>query len=190
MISDPVSLFDGAPDADGAAAVVLTTLDRAADMVPDPIEIAGSSVATDTLALQDREDMLYLKAANLSAHRAYGQAGIAPDDVDLFELHDAFTILSVLSLEAAGFSERGQGWKWSERGGESIGILGKLPLSTFGGLKSRGNPAGASGVYQAVEACMQLRGTAGDNQVLHAQLAVIQNLGGLGCTAVTHVLRR
>jgi acetyl-CoA C-acetyltransferase len=190
MIADPVNLFDSAPDADGAAAVILTTSQRAVDMVPHPIEIIGSSLATDTLALQDREDILYLKSANLSAYRAYTQAGIKPEDVDLAELHDAFTILSALSLEAAGFAERGQGWKWAQNNGEAISLTGKLPLSTFGGLKSRGNPAGASGIYQAVEACLQLRGAAGDNQVPDAECALIQNLGGLGSTAVSHILQR
>jgi acetyl-CoA C-acetyltransferase len=107
-------------------------------------------------------------------------------DIDLFELHDAFTILSALTLEAAGFAERGQGWKLAKDG--QIGLGGELPLCTFGGLKSRGNPVGATGVYQAVEAALQLRGAAGANQVADARVALIQNIGGFGSTAITHIL--
>jgi acetyl-CoA C-acetyltransferase len=187
MIADPVSLFDNAPDADGAAAVILTSLNRAADMVPLPVRITGSMAATDTLTLHDRSDMLYLKAANISAYKAYARANITAKDVDLFELHDAYTVLSALTLEATGFAERGEGWKLAQSG--ALGLTGALPISTFGGLKARGNPAGATGVYQAVEACLQLRGQAGANQVADAKTALIQNLGGLGSTAITHVLQ-
>ena len=187
MIADPVTLFDSAPDADGAAAVVLTAANRAADMVPQPVRITGSAVATDTLALHDRADLLFLKAANRSAHKAFSQAGIVPGDVNLFELHDGFTILAALTLEAAGFAGRGQGWKMAAD--TIIGLRGSLPISTFGGLKARGNPVGATGVYQAVEACLQLRGEAGANQVANARTGLIQNLGGLGSTAITHVLQ-
>jgi acetyl-CoA C-acetyltransferase len=187
MISDPVSLFDSAPDADGSAAVVLTSAERAVDMVPQPVRIAGSAGATDRLALHDRSEMLSLNAANLSAYRAYAQAGISPEDVDLFELHDSYTILAALTLEATGFAGRGEGWKLAKDG--AIGLAGSLPVSTFGGLKSRGNPVGATGVYQAVEACLQLRGAAGANQVQDARTALIQSLGSLGSTAITHVLQ-
>lgn len=187
MISDPVGLFDSAPDADGAAAVILTSAERAADLVPQPVRITGSAAATDRFALQERPDMLFLSAANRSAYAAYAQAGISPTDADLFELHDGFTILAALTLEATGFAERGQGCRLAQEG--QIGLQGSLPISTFGGLKSRGNPAGASGVYQAVEAVLQLRGLAGANQVANAQTALIQSLGGLGSTAITHVLQ-
>ncbi|MBZ0278765.1 MAG: thiolase domain-containing protein, partial [Anaerolineae bacterium] len=154
MVSEPVSLFDGAPDADGAAAVILTAAQTASDMVPQPVRITGSAAATDTFTLHDRQDMLYLQAAHLSTYKAYAQAGIQPGDVNLFELHDAFTILSAVTLEATGFAERGQGWTLARD--NAITLTGKLPISTFGGLKARGNPAGATGVYQAVEACLQL----------------------------------
>lgn len=187
LIADPVNLFDGAPDADGAAALVLTSAQRAADMIPNPVRVAASAVATDTLALHDRQDFLYLNAAHISAYKAYRQAGLTPPDIDLFELHDAFTVLSALTLEAAGFAERGEGWKPAQDG--TIRLTGALPISTFGGLKSRGNPAGAAGVYQAVEACLQLRGEAGMNQVPEARIAMIQNLGGIGSTAITHILQ-
>jgi acetyl-CoA C-acetyltransferase len=189
MVANPVNLFDGAPDADGAAALVLTSAERAVDMVSQPVRIAGSAVATDTLALQDRSDLLCLSAVTNSTQRVFQQAGITAQHVDLFELHDAFTILSTLTLEAAGFAERGKGWKLASDSGALIGLQGELPISTFGGLKARGNPAGAVGVYQAAEASLQLRGKAGENQIHGAQIALIQNVGGLGSTVVTHVLR-
>jgi acetyl-CoA C-acetyltransferase len=187
MISDPVSLFDNAPDADGAAAVIITSANRAVDMVPLPVRISGSAAATDTLTLHDRSDLLYLKAANISAHKAFARAGITAKDVNLFELDDAYTILSALTLEATGFAARGEGWKLAQN--NSIGLKGSLPISTFGGLKARGNPVGATGVYQAVEAVLQLRGNAGANQVENAKTALIQNLGGLGSTAIAHILQ-
>jgi acetyl-CoA C-acetyltransferase len=101
-------------------------------------------------------------------------------------VHDAFTIMSALSLEACGFARRGEGWRMAQEG--EIGILGRLPLSTMGGLKSRGHPVGATGVYQVVEAVQQLRGEAGDNQVPGARLGMTQNIGGSGATILTHIL--
>ncbi len=187
MISDPVTLFDGAPDADGAAAVILTSAERAADLVPQPIHIAASAAATDTLTLHDRADLLDFEAVRLSFEKAISQAAITRDDIDVFELHDAFTIISALTLEAAGFAARGEGWKIAAD--QKIGLIGELPLSTFGGLKSRGNPVGATGIYQAVEATLQLRGAAGANQVPDARIAMIQNMGGLGSTVITHILK-
>lgn len=186
MISDPVSLFDSAPDADGAAAVILTAADRAADLVPQPVEILASAAASDTLALHERANVLELNAARASVDKALRQANAARRDIDLFELHDAFTILSTLALEAAGFAEPGQGWRLAKDG--EIGLTGALPISTFGGLKSRGNPVGATGIYQAVEATLQLRGAAGANQVPEARVAMIQSIGGLGSTVFTHIL--
>ncbi len=185
MIADPVSLFDSAPDADGAAALILTSAERAGDLVPQPIRITGSSAASDTLALHDRADLFALNAVTVSTNKALAQASIEGGAINLFELHDAFTILSVLTLEAAGFAARGEGWKLASQ----IGLDGTLPISTFGGLKSRGNPVGATGIYQAVEAVLQLRGQAGANQVANARTAMIQSVGGLASSVVTHLLQ-
>jgi acetyl-CoA C-acetyltransferase len=187
MIADPVSLFDSAPDGDGAAAVLLTSAERAADLVPQPVLITGSAVASDTVALHDRADLLHLRAVGAATEKALHQAGIAHDDLDLIELHDAFTILTALTLEAAGFAQRGQGWRFAAE--NLIGLTGKLPISTFGGLKSRGNPVGATGVYQAVEAALQLRGAAGINQVPEARIAMLVSIGGMGNTAIAHILQ-
>ncbi len=188
MIADPVSLFDSAPDGDGAAAVVLVNSELAADLVPRPISIRGSAVATDSLMLQDRADPLALSAVANSTAQCLDQAGLAPTELDALELHDAFTILTALSLEAIGFSDRGRGWEWARAEGASIAPHGELPLSTFGGLKSRGNPGGASGIYQAVEAVRQLNGQAGENQVPDARHILIQSIGGLGATVASHIL--
>lgn len=188
MVAKPVSLFDQAPDADGAAAVVLVAGASAVDMVPKPVRILSSAVATDTFAVHDRSDLLWFNAVALSTQKAFNAANLQHADIDLVELHDAFTIATTLILESAGFMDRGTGWTMADNGGEAIGLSGKLPISTFGGLKSRGNPAGATGVYQVVEATMQLRGQAGDNQVDGAQTALVQNLGGMATTAVSHIL--
>lgn len=188
QIASPVSLFDAAPGGDGAAAVIVTRHERAQDMVPQPIRILGSAVSTDTLALHDRKKLLWLEAAAQSAQRAMQSAGVSHEDIDLFELHDSFTVMAALSLEAAGFAEPGQGWQMAKD--EEIGRNGRIPISTFGGLKARGNPAGATGVYQIVEVTKQLRGQAGDNQIADAKIGMAQNLGGSGATAVTHVLAR
>lgn len=186
MIADPVSLFDSAPDADGAAAIILTSRERAADLVSTPVRVVGSGAATDTLALAERRDPLWFSAVERSTALALARAGVTRDQIDLFELHDSFTIVAALSLEAAGFAERGTGWKMAADG--RLSLAGALPISTFGGLKSRGNPVGATGVYQAVEATLQLRAAAGANQVADAQIALIQSLGGLASSAFTHVL--
>ena len=137
--------------------------------------------------LQERDDLLWLSAVEKSVTQALSQANLTHSDIDLFEVHDAYTILSSLSLEASGFAKKGEGWKLAQSG--EISINGNLPISTFGGLKSRGNPAGASGIYQAVEAVMQLRNIANENQVNEANTAMIQSIGGLASTVVTHILQ-
>jgi acetyl-CoA C-acetyltransferase len=187
LVAEPVNLFDMAPLADGAAAVIVTGRDRAMDMVPKPVLIAGSALATDSVALHDRRDPLWLEAAEKSARRALTMADVTPDDVDLFELHDSYTVLSALALEACGFAGRGRGWQLARDG--EIGRDGRIPISTCGGLKARGNPIGATGLYQIVEVVRQLRGEAGDCQVAGARIGMAQNLGGSGATAVTHVLK-
>jgi acetyl-CoA C-acetyltransferase len=189
FVSEPLNMFDVAPNADGAAAILLTRPDLLPEQFSHPlVRITGSSTVIDTLALHDRPDPLIFNAARVSFERACAQAGKIPADADLFELYDAYSIYGALSLEAAGYAERGKGWEWSANG--DMGLAGKLPISTFGGLKARGNPGGATGVYQAIEATLQLRGQAGENQVENARVAVVQALGGPASTAVTHILER
>jgi acetyl-CoA C-acetyltransferase len=188
MVADPISVLDSAPICDGAAAVVLARSDSLNGSGPRAVKIAASTVATDTLALHERQHPLWLKAVELSSQQAYTQAKVSPQDIDLFELHDAFSIIAPMSLEAAGLAERGTG-VYVARDGE-IGIRGRVPISTMGGLKARGHPIGATGVYQIVEAVEQLRGEAGANQVPGARVAMAQSLGGVAATAVTHILKR
>lgn len=188
VIADPLRLYDMAPYADGAAAVILTTPERARDLPHPLVAVRGSMGAIDTLALHDRPDPLAFEAAYHSLHRACDMAGIAPGEVDLFELDDAYSIYAVLSLEAAGFAPRGEGWRLAENNG--LSLRGRLPILTLGGSKARGNPLGATGVYQIVEAALQLRGEAGPNQVPQARRALVQNLAGPAASAFTHVLER
>lgn len=189
MVSEPVNMFDAAPNADGAAALVLTRRDLLPSNLPNPlVRIAGSATASDTLALHDRKDMLYFEAAQLSTGRAMKQASLTLDQIDLFEYHDIFSIYAALALEAVGFAIRGQGWKLAAEG--HLSLTGRIPCATLGGLKARGFPGGATGVYQAVEAAQQLRGQAEANQIPGATYALIQSLGGPASTAVTHILER
>ena len=145
-------------------------------------------MGTDALAVHDRRDPLVLDGAVLSTRRAYEQAGVGPQDIDLFELHDAFGIMAALSLEAAGFADKGGGLRLALEG--EIEIEGRVPVATMGGLKARGHPVGATGVYQVVEVVQQLRGLAEANQVPDARLGMAQNIGGSGATVVTHILER
>lgn len=189
MVSDPLNMFDMAPNADGAAALVLTRRELLPSEFPHPlVMIAGSAAASDTLALHDRKDMLFFDTAQLSAGKAMKQAGVILDDIDLFEYHDVFSVYAALQLEAVGFAVKGKGWKLAADG--EIGLKGKIPCATMGGMKARGFAGGAAGVYQAVDAVTQLRGRAEANQIPNAKTALIQCLGGPASTAVSHVLQR
>jgi acetyl-CoA C-acetyltransferase len=186
MVSEPINLLDASPTGDGAAAVLIIPVERKQLKQSRIIKIIASASATDYLAVHDRKDPLWLAAAEKSASKAYAQAGITPKEIDLFELHDAFSIMSALSLEACGFASRGQAPRLGlER---EIEIHGRIPISTMGGLKARGHPVGATGVYQIVEVVKQLRGEAGPNQVEKARIGMAQNIGGSGATILTHIL--
>jgi acetyl-CoA C-acetyltransferase len=128
------------------------------------------------------------RAAEISVRKAYQQANVTLQDVNLFELHDSCTVLAAMSLEAAGYAQKGRGVTFAARGG--IGRDGVIPISTLGGLKGQGDAGGATGVYQIVEVVQQLRGCAGANQIANARLGMAQNLGATGATAVTHILTR
>lgn len=188
MICDPINLLDASPTGDGAAALVLVPLDSLKSNTRPRIAIAGSTAATDSIAVHDRKDGLWLSAAYTSARKAYGQAGVQPEDIDLFELHDAFSIMAALSLEACGFAERGQGPRLALNG--EICPAGRVPIATRGGLKARGHPVGATGVYQIVEIVQQLREEAGANQIKDPRIGMAQNIGGSGSNIVTHILKR
>lgn len=181
-VADPVTLFDASPVGDGAAALLLVPVEKATGAV----RVIGSASATDTLGIHDRQDPIWLKAAETSATRAYEQAGLGPEDIDLFELHDAFSIMAALSLEACGFAPPGEGVRLAQEG--QIKSSGRIPIATMGGLKARGHPVGATGLYQLVEATLQLRASAGEAQIEGVKTAMTQNIGGSGATVVTHIL--
>ncbi len=189
IISSPINLLDASPIGDGAAAVYIVPVEsiNKGNRVKKMISIAGSASATDTLAVHDRRRVTWLAAAQKSAQSAYSQADIAPKQIDLFELHDAFSIMAVLSLEACGFVEEGQGPRLGLDG--EIYPGGKIPIATLGGLKARGHPVGATGIYQIVELVQQLRGSAGKAQIADAKVGMAQNIGGSGATVLTHILK-
>ena len=189
MVASPINVMDASPVGDGAAALLLVPFDVAQTKSPHAVvEVAASSAATDSIAVHARKDALWLSAAANSAREAYSQAGISYNAIDLFELHDAFSIMAALSLEACGFAERGRGPQLAVEG--KIGIKGEIPISTMGGLKARGHPVGATGLYQIAEAVTQLRHQAGANQVENARWAMTQNIGGSGSNIFTHIFKR
>ena len=188
MIHDPIRLLHCSPICDGAAAVILAPTEVARAFTSQPVQILASSAATDRFRLEDRDDPLRLEASQLSAQRAFLQANLNHQDVSFFEVHDAFSIMACLQLEAVGFAGQGEAWRLAADG--EIAPRGRIPIATMGGLKARGHPVGATGVYQLVEAYLQLAGLAGPNQVADAEVALLQNIGGTGSTVVNHVLRR
>jgi acetyl-CoA C-acetyltransferase len=191
MVADPINLLDASPMGDGAAALYIVPADSFHPVEWNngrpPIWIAGSGSATDTVAVHDRREPTWLSAAYESAIKAYKQAGVKPSDIDFFELHDAFSIMAALSLEACGFADRGHGPRLGLEG--EIFPKGKLPVATMGGLKARGHPVGATGIYQIVEAVLQLRCEAGPNQIEGARIGMAQNIGGSGSSIITHILK-
>jgi acetyl-CoA C-acetyltransferase len=189
MIATPVNLLDASPIGDGAAAAIIVPAERVRSLPGRPrIVVAGSASATDTIAVHSRKDPLFLSAAYLSSKRAYEMAGVGIEHIDLFELHDAFSIMSALSLEACGFAERGQGPRLG-LDNEIRLAGGRIPICTRGGLKARGHPVGATGMYQIVEVVQQLRGECGQGQVDGAKIGMAQNIGGSGATILTHIFK-
>jgi len=188
MVATPINLMDASPTGDGAAAVVIVPAEKVAALSGRPrITVAGSASATDSIAVHSRKDPLFLSAAYQSSKRAFEMAGVTKDDIDVFELHDAFSIMAALSLEACGFAERGKGVRLGLD--NEIHTKGRLPICTRGGLKARGHPVGATGVYQIVEVAQQLRGECGETQVDGAKIGMAQNIGGSGATIITHILK-
>jgi len=188
MVATPINLLDASPTGDGAAAVIIVPAEKVASVNGRPrVTVAGSASATDSIAVHSRKDPLFLSAAYQSSRRAYEMANVGSKDIDVFELHDAFSIMSALSLEACGFAERGQGVRLGLD--NEISPKGRLPVCTRGGLKARGHPVGATGMYQIVETVQQLRGECGETQVDGAQIGMAQNIGGSGATILTHILK-
>jgi acetyl-CoA C-acetyltransferase len=187
-IAEPLRMYDCCPVSDGAAAVVLCAAERAKDFPHPMVRIAGFGQATDTHAVHQREDPLDLKAVRLAAQAAFKMAGLKPKDIQVAELHDAFTILEIVESEQAGFFPVGKGHLALEKGETRLG--GKLPINPSGGLKARGHPVGATGVAQVTELTWQLRGQAGEHQVPNASNGFCCNFGGFGNNVLAFVLSR
>jgi acetyl-CoA C-acetyltransferase len=188
MVADPLSVFDCAPISDGAASVVLCSEYYAKSHGYDPIFIVGWGSATDTVALASRASLLSCNANRLASGKAYTMAGITPHDIDIAEVHDAFSITHVMALEDLGFYPQGKaGFVFDDI------LAGKkscVVSNPSGGLKARGHPAGASGVAQLCEIVWQLRGNAGGRQVVGARYGLTQSMGGCGTNAVVHILSK
>lgn len=188
MIADPLRLYYACPISDGAAAVVLCSMEKAKKFTDKPVRIAGFGHATDVQTLQEREDPAVLKSVKLASQQAFKMAKLEPKDIDVIETHDAFEILEIVQSEDAGFFEKGKGYLAVERGVTALD--GELPINPSGGLKAKGHPVGATGVAQIVELVWQLRGEAGERQVKDPKKAFACNFGGFGNNTVIHILER
>lgn len=188
MIADPLRMFDCSPISDGAAAVVLAPAEIAKKYTDTPVYVKASAQASGTISLHDRPDITTLDSTVVAANRAYRMAKVAAKDIDFAEVHDCFTIAEICAIEDLGFAKKGEGGKATEEGMTSIG--GKIPVNPSGGLKACGHPVGATGVKQAVEITLQLRGEAGKRQINGAEIGLAHNVGGSGGTAVVHIFGR
>ena len=182
MEAAPIHMMECAGIGDGAAAIVLVPADDTG------VEVAGSAIATDYTSISQRPDPMAMDAIRKAADRAYAMAGITANDVSIAEVQDDFTINGVLGIEGIGLAKVGEGAKLVSS--EEFANGEKLPINTFGGLKARGNPLGATGLYQVAEVVLQLRGDAGDHQIEGAKYGVAQNAGGMASICAVNVLRR
>lgn len=185
-VSDPLKLFDCSPITDGAAAVVLTTKEKAKGK--KYIEIAASEQASDTLSLSNRRSITKLEATEIASRNLYRKTGISPSQLDFVEVHDCFTIAEIMAMEDLGLYEKGKAAEAVENG--ETRLSGKIPVNPSGGLKSKGHPVGATGVAQAVEAYKQLTGEAGKRQIENAELGLAHNVGGSGATAIVTLFKK
>ena len=185
MVADPLRLYDFCPITDGSAALLLVPAEQASQYTEQPVFVRGIAGATDTHVVHERPQLTHMGAVEESAKAAYAMADADPADVDVAELHDMFTILEFLQLEALGFAAEGTAWELAQDGRTHRD--GTLPVNTSGGLKSKGHPLGATGVAQIYELYEQLRGTAGDRQVA-ADVGLACNVGGFGNCVTTTLL--
>ena len=188
VIADPLRLFHICPISDGAAALVLCNADVAKNFCDNPILISGIGQATDTHIVFEREDITTLKALKIASHKAYKMAKKTPEDIDVCETHDAFSILEAIQSEDLGFFRKGEGAKAAHEGLTAIG--GRIPINPSGGLKARGHPLGATGIAQVIELYWQLRGEAGKRQVEGAETGITCNFGGFGNNILSILVER
>jgi acetyl-CoA acetyltransferase len=184
LVAEPLRLFDCAPVGDGAAAVLIVNEEKASE-ARKLTEVLASSVYTNQFSVYEREDMLKFSSTEEAFEIALKTSGVPRSKIDFAEIHDAFSIAGALSLEAMGFSKNGMACKDAIEGKYSRD--GELPINTFGGLKARGHPVGATGVYQIAEAYLQLTGQAGENQIEGAEYGVTHNMGGIDTTSIVHI---
>jgi acetyl-CoA C-acetyltransferase len=188
VVAHPLTLYHCCPTTDGAAVALIASEDVVEEYTDEPIRIAGAGAASDGVGLFQRDSYTHLPAARTAAERAYGEAGIGPDEVDFAEVHDCFSIAEILAYEDLGFCDPGEGGRLAEEGETKLG--GRLPVNTSGGLKSKGHPIGATGASQAVEVFKQLTHQAGDRQVEEPRRGLAHNVGGSGGAVTVHVFER
>jgi acetyl-CoA C-acetyltransferase len=185
-IAEPLTVFDCSLISDGAAAVVLVPLEHANRYTARHVRVLGVSQTSDHVALDSKDDITCFPAVKSAGEKAYAMAGLGPENMELAELHDCFTIAEIIASEDLGFVEKGNGGPFAAAGCSAID--GRLPINTSGGLKSKGHPVGATGVGQICDLTMQIRGDAGDRQVGRHRVGLAQNLGGSGATCVVTIL--
>ena len=185
-IAEPLTIYDCSLISDGAAAVVLSAGERAAEHTRKPVRVLGVAQASDAVALEDKEDITTFPAVRRAGRKAYEMAGLGPADIQLAEIHDCFTIAEIIATEDLGFVERGGGGPYAVAGHTSL--HGDRPVNTSGGLKSKGHPVGATGVAQICDLVQQIRCEAGERQVKKHSVGLTQNLGGSGATCVVTIL--
>lgn len=185
LVADPLRVLDCSPITDGAAAVILAPAEVAKRLKKPVVKIIGSGHATDSIALAQREDITWLESTSRAAGKALAMAGKKIEEINVFEVHDCFTIAEICVIEALGLVDKGKGGQAVEAGLTKLD--GRFPVNPSGGLKAKGHPVGATGVAQAIEIVKQLRGEAGARQVKGARLGLTQNMGGTGGSSVVHV---
>jgi acetyl-CoA C-acetyltransferase len=188
MVAEPLNLYDCSLITDGAAAALVCASELAANHSPIPIDIVGHGQASDSFCMYQKKDITRFDATVAAGRRAYEMAQMGPENINVVEVHDCFTIAEIIAIEDLGFCKKGEGGPFSFEGATAIN--GKIPVNTSGGLKSKGHPVGATGIAQVAELVLQLRGEAGPRQVKNAEIALAQNLGGSGASCVVHILRR
>src|SRR5258706_11354319 len=185
-ISEPLTVYDCSLISDGAAAVLIAPLERAAEFTDKPVKVLGVAQTSDYVALDQKDDITTFRAMSAAAEKAYKMAGVTAQDIQFAEVHDCFTIAEIIATEDLGFVKKGEGGPYVLEGRTCI--KGERPVNTSGGLKAKGHPVGATGVGQICDVAQQIRGEAGERQVERNTLGLAQNLGGSGATAVVTVL--
>ncbi len=188
MVADPLRILDCSPITDGGAALILCPVEKAKELGKPIVKIIGTGHATDSIALAQRKDLTWLESTFQAAQQAYAMADKKPEDIDVLEVHDCFSIAEICVTEAVGYFEKGKGGEAVEKG--QTAADGEKPVNISGGLKSKGHPVGATGVAQAIEIVKQLRGEAGERQVEQARIGMTQNMGGSGASTLVHVFER